>query len=104
MIDGIGFNNLTLETLAATLNLHLQHNNTRIALGITLTTTLENLQLQLGVRKFTPLYNYDTWSGIATDSWTKSLWGKVDKFGINTELDYKATLLPRENDGCIMER
>ena len=70
---GMGLHNLVTETASATLNSFLQHYNTDSALGITLSTTLENLQLKLGVQGCPLHYDYDTWSILATDSWIKSL-------------------------------
>ena len=75
-----------------------------MAVGITLTTTLENLQLELGVRKCPLLYDYITWSGLATGScWTKSLCEKVGKLRIDVDMIYESIPLPRERDICIME-
>ena len=46
----MGSYNLATETATANLNSFLQHYNTYSALGITLSTILENLQLELWVR------------------------------------------------------
>ena len=51
---GMGLYNLVTETTSATLNSFLQHYNTDSALGITLSATLENLQLKLGVQRMSP--------------------------------------------------
>ena len=51
-------------------------------MGVTLTTVLENLQLELGVQDFPLLYDYDTWKNLAIPSYIKSLWEKIDKLGI----------------------
>ena len=100
---GMGLYNLVIETITENLNLLLQHYNTDSVLGITITTTLDNLQFELGIRGCPLNYDYDTWSGLATNSWIKSLWEKVDKLGIKLELEYKSILLPREKDVCTME-
>ena len=73
---GMGLFDLTTKTTEANLNTFLQHYNTDSAVGITLIMTLENLQLEPRVTKFPLLHNYDTWSGLTTNSWVKSLWGK----------------------------
>ena len=78
----MGLFNLITETTAATLNSFLQHYNTDLALGITLSVTLENLQLELRVQGYPLHYKYDTWGGLAIDLWIKSLWEKNDKLGI----------------------
>ena len=99
----MGLYNLVTETTSANINSFLQHYNTDSALGITLSTTLENLQLELRVRLCPLHYNYDTCSGLTTNSWIKSPWEKIDKLGIKLELEYKSIPLPREKDGCIIE-
>ena len=99
----MGLYNIVTETAAANLNSFLQHYNTDLALGITLSTTLENLQMELGIRGCPLHYNYTTWSGLATNSWIKSLWEKVDNLGIKIKPEYKSIPLPIEKDVCIME-
>ena len=47
---GMGLYNLVTETTATTLNSFLQHYNTDFMLGTTIQATLENLQLELGIR------------------------------------------------------
>ena len=47
---GMGLEELTTSTAAATINSFLQHYQMDTALGITLTAAIENLQLELGVR------------------------------------------------------
>ena len=100
----MGLFHLMMETTAATLNIFLQHYNMDSAVGITPTTSPENLQPELGVAKFPIVYDYDTWSGLAIDSWIKSVWEKVDKLGIDVNLIYEPVSLPRNRDAYIMER
>ena len=69
----MGLHNIVTETASATLNSFLQHYNTNSALGITLSVTLENLQLKLGVQGCPLHYDYNTWSVLATESWIESL-------------------------------
>ena len=64
----MGLCNLVTENEAANLNSFLQRYNTESALGITLSTTLENLELELRVRVCPLHYDYDTWSGLTTNS------------------------------------
>ena len=64
----MGLFNLVTETTAATLNSFLQHYNTNSALVTTLSVTLENLLLKLGVQGCPLHYNYNTWGGLATNS------------------------------------
>ena len=49
-------------------------------------------------------YNCETWHELATDSWVKSLWERIQKFDLSVEIDYKTLEMPREKNECIMER
>ena len=100
---GMGLRYLMAEATAASLNLFLQHYGTDTSLGTYLTTSIENLQLELGVTGYPFQYDYGVWSRLATDSWVKSLWERIDKFDLSLELDYNTLELPRENDRPIME-
>ena len=67
----MGLHNLTAEATTASLNLFLQHYGTDTLLGIYLSTSIENLQLELGVSKCPFKYDYEVWNVLATDSWVK---------------------------------
>ena len=103
-LGGMGLNSLTVEATAASLNLFLQYYGTVTSLGQYLTFSIENLQLELGVAGCPFSYNYETWNGLATDSWVKSLWEQIHTFGLSVEIDYETLKAPRENDEYIMER
>ena len=81
----------------------LQHYGTESPLGLYLTATLENLQLELGVRRCPFEYDFQKWGELATDSWIKALWEKISVLHLEVDIDYKALPLPRENDRFIME-
>ena len=78
----MGLFDLTTETTAATINSLLQHYGTDSPVGITLQATMKNLQIELGVSGCPLNYDYNTWAHLATNSWIKSLWEKVDYFGL----------------------
>ena len=99
----MGLFDLTTETTAATINSLLQHYGTDSPVGITLQATLENLQLELGVSGCPLHYDYNTWAHLATNSWIKSLWEKVDYFGLGLQLEYENLAPLREHDTCLME-
>ena len=101
---GMGLEDLTAATAAATINSFLQHYQVDSALGLTLTATLENLQLELGVRDCPLRYDYKIWSPLATNTWVKALWEKIDHYRLEIDIDYTSLPFPRENDVCIMER
>ena len=64
---------------------------------------MENLQIELGVSGCSLNYDYNTWAHLATNSWIKSLWKKVDYFGLWLQLEYKHLTPPQERDTCLME-
>ena len=99
---GMELFDLTTETTAATLNSFLQHYGSNTNIGITLLAALEYLQLEIGVDDCPFHYDFDTWGHLATDSWVKALWEKVDKLGITLLLEYTSIPKPRENDNTIM--
>ncbi|KAL7536731.1 hypothetical protein ACHAXR_007365 [Thalassiosira sp. AJA248-18] len=81
----------------------MQHYNTKTALGITLTASLEELQLELGVQGCPLTYDYEIWGHLAEYSWIKALWEKVYRLDIDLRLDYKDLEPPRAMDRCLME-
>lgn len=100
---GMHLFDLTIETTAATLSSLLQHYNMDTALGITLKAAMEHLQLELGVPGCPFDYDFSVWGHLATDSWVKALWERIDKFGIVVKLDYHTIPTPREHDIPIMQ-
>ena len=101
---GFGLRSLKFEATTEAINMFLQHYETESTLGIFLTATLENLQLELGVTGCPFTYDYSIWKDLATDSWIKSLWERIQHFHIDLQIDYKVLPMPRTNDECIMER
>ena len=101
---GFALRSLTTEATAESLNMFLQHYGTESSLGIFLTATIENLQLELGVTGCPFTYDYSIWKDLATDSWIKSLWERIQHFGIDLQIEYNVLPMPRTNDECIMER
>ena len=101
---GMGLFSLPLEATISSVNLLLQHYGTSTALGVTLTACLENLQVEIGVRRCPLEYDYKIWGNLATDSWVKSIWERIWHFGVEIQLDYDPVRLPQEQDFCLMER
>jgi len=96
-------NCLIVEATAASLNLFLQHYGTDTSLGTYLTTSIENMQLELGVAGCPFQYDFKIWGDLATDTWVKSLWERIQHFDLSLEVDYKTLEMPRQYDDCIME-
>jgi len=100
---GFALKSLSSEATAEALNMFLQHYGTDSTLGVYLTATLENLQLELGVTGCPLTYDYSIWEHLATDSWIKSVWERIFHFGIDLQLGYTVLAMPRVNDESIME-
>ncbi len=61
------------------------------------------MQIEIGV-PYCPLdYDYKVWGHLATDSWVKLLWGKINAFNINVDLDYMVIEPPRRHNRSIMQ-
>ncbi len=61
------------------------------------------MQIKIGVPNCPLDYDYKVWGPLATDSWVKSLWEKIDDFNINVELNYTVIKPPRSHDRPIMQ-
>ena len=57
-------------------------------MGFYIKYTLKDLQIELGVSKCPLLYNYKIWGDLATNSWIKALWERIQKYNIKIDLDY----------------
>ena len=58
------------------------------------------LELGMGAQPFQA--NFGRYGKLVTDSWLKSLWEKMDRFGICISVLLGELQLPRENDNWIM--
>ena len=91
----MGLYDLITETTPSNLNSFLQRYNTDSALGITLTTTLENLQLELGSGS-APFTMTTTYGEESQQIPGLSPYGGNDKLGREIDMVYENTPLPRE--------
>ena len=91
---GIGLFNTGMEATMASINALLQHYGAPTNLGVTLQASIEALQLKLGVPDNPFKYPFEVWGELATDSWVKSLWERIDSYNIEPELDYPSIAFP----------
>ena len=91
---GIGLLNAGVEATIASINALLQHYGAPTNLGVTLQASIEALQLKLGVPDNPFKYPFDVWGDLATDSWVKSLWERIDNYDIALKLDYPSIASP----------
>ena len=85
--EGLGLYDFTCKTAGATLNSLLQDYGIETPLGIYLMTTLENLQVELGVQYCPLQYDFKKWGELSTHSWIKAKWEKVSFLGIEVEIN-----------------
>ncbi len=93
-----GLPHLGVEALIAMTNKLLMHYVCRSALRDFMKTSYSYLTLELGV-SFQPLQAlYSRFLFLATHSWMKMLWEKVDKFGVIIETAREPLAFPRLGD------
>ena len=95
---------LPIETTAATISSFLQHYSTGSQIDIALTAAMQYLQLEIGVDRCPFEMDFTVWGPLATDTWVKALWEKIDHYGLILDMDYPTIPLPRENDALIMQK
>jgi hypothetical protein len=91
-----------VKALIAMTNKLLMHYVCRLALGGFAKTSYSYLTLELGV-SFQPLQaSYSKFSFLATHSWIKMLWEKVDKFGVTIGTARGPLAFSRHGDKFLM--
>jgi hypothetical protein len=91
-----------VEALIAMTNKLLMHYGCRLALGDFMKMSYSYLTLELGV-SFQPLQAlYSRFSFLATHSWMKMLWEKVDKFGVTIKTARGPLAFPLRGDKFLM--
>ncbi len=63
---------------------------------------MRHLRLELGVPDCPFQYEFSTWGHLATDSWAKSSWEKLDELGISLDFKSDNIPIPRRGDKAIM--
>ena len=67
-------------------------------------TALEHLQLKTGAAGCPLGYDFKKYGCLASNTWAKLLWEKVQDMNIEVKLDYKDIEPPRgRRDKCLME-
>jgi hypothetical protein len=91
-----------VEALIAMTNKLMMHYGCRFALGDFMKTSYSYLTLELGI-SFKPLQaSYSRFSFLATHSWMKMLWEKVEKFGVTIKTAKGPLAIPRRRDKFLM--
>jgi hypothetical protein len=91
-----------VEALIAMTNKLLMHFGCRSALGDFMQTSYGYMTLELGV-SFQPFQaSYSRFAFLATHSWMKMLWEKVDKFGLTIKTSTGSLSFPRRGDRFLM--
>jgi hypothetical protein len=97
-----GLPHLGVEALIAMANKLLMHFRSKTALGNLLRTSYSLLLLKLGV-SFQPLQSsYQQFSFLATHTWMKMLWEKLDMFNITIQTAQSSLKFPRRGDKFLV--
>ena len=99
---GVGFPHLGVESLVEQLNKLLMHYGCRTSVGLKMQLSLELLTLEMGISNQPLQESYKRYSSWITAGWFKSVWEKIDMFGITVEVHNIPLLQPRSRDRWMM--
>ena len=103
LYGGIGLRRMLCDITIARTNLFLQHYKSPSAVGMSLTSSLEHLQLEAGYDNC-PLYHpFHSLGELTTPCWTKYLCKSLDYCNIKLTVDYPTIPSPREGDSLVAE-
>ena len=101
---GSGCPHLGVECLAAQLDKLLTHYGCNTTVGKLLQASVEMFIIELGMSPQPFQVSYARYSNLVTPCWLKSVWEKVDKFGMKVSLDNLPLAPPRLGDCWLMAR
>ena len=99
---GAGCPHLGVEILVEQLSKLLIHYGCITSLGLKMQLSLELLTLEMGIPRQPLQESYKRYGPWNTDGWFKSIWDKVDRFGITVEVCNIPLLQPRKRDKWMM--
>ena len=83
---GAGFPHLGVKTMVEQLNTLLMHYGCSTVVEIKMQISLELFTLEMGILSQPLQESYKRYGHCITEVWFKSIWGKVDMFGITVEV------------------
>jgi hypothetical protein len=92
-----------VECLVAQLTKLLVHYGCRFGLGIQMQASMEILLTGLGLLPQPLQESFVTYGKWVTNTWLKSIWEKIDRFDITTEIAPLPIRPPREGDRWFMQ-
>ena len=99
---GAGCPYLGVESLVEQLNKLLMNYGCKTRVGLNMQLSLELLTLEMGISSQPLQESYKRYGSCITYGWFKSLWEKVDMFGIKVEVCNIPLLQPRKSDNRMM--
>ena len=93
---------LVVESLVEQLNKLLMQYGCRTSVGLKMQLSLKLLTLEMGILSQPLQESYKRYGPWVTDGWFKSLWEKVDMFGITVAVCNITLLQPRKIDKWMM--
>jgi hypothetical protein len=100
---GVGLLDLAMEVTIARINSFVQHFSTDSIIGVTLMTSMEYLQLELGCNTCPLSESYEHFGMLATRSWLKAFWQGLQRFQVQLWIDYSDIPFPRERDQLLRD-
>lgn len=101
---GSGCPHLGVECLVGQLEKLLTHYGCQTVVGKLLQSSMEMFVIELGLSSQPLAEKFKLGSHWVTPSWLRSLWEKVDKFGISVELGNVNMTPPRAGDEWLMKK
>ena len=101
---GSGCPHLGVECLVGQLKKLLTHYGCQTVVGRLLQSSMEMFTIELGLSNQPLTEKYSQVSHWVTHSWIKSLWEKIDIFGMEVELGNIEIMPPRVGDDWLMRR
>jgi hypothetical protein len=99
---GCGYPHPGVECFIAQINKLLTNYGCNTGLGIHLQTSMELMVIECGVSSQILAQPYRTFSKWVSHCWFKSVWEKVDLFGLTVTIKSLPLTLPRKNDEWMM--
>ena len=102
-MNGLGLPHIYTEQGIAHIQTFLSHMNTTTKLGHLMMAQIQSCSIELGSTKILFHLDYQTWSPLLTNCWTKSLWRFVKEYNINLQGKYDKPTKVCERDEGIMD-
>ena len=102
-MNGLGLPHIYVEQGISHVQTLLSHMNTTTKLGHLMKAQVQSCSIELGSTKHLFQLDYQKWSHLLTNCWTKSLWKFVNEYDISIQGEYDKPIKVCERDEGIMD-